>query len=161
MRSALSTIYTQEGFKGLTSGLIPTLLRDAPFSGIYLMMYTSIKKCVPNQYWTTTTTITTESDSSSTTTTNAAFVPYIRFSCGILAGLGASLITQPADVIKTKMQLFPTKFNSIPSVIIYVYQKYGMQGYFKGLVPRMMRRTLVASMSWTIYEQLMANIGLK
>lgn len=32
-------------------------------------------------------------------------------------------------------------------------QKYGIQGYFKGLVPRMLRRTLMAAMAWTVYEQ--------
>jgi len=50
------------------------------------------------------------------------FGPYVRFSCGIAAGFAASLVTQPADVIKTKMQLYPHTFKTVFQVVPYVYQ---------------------------------------
>lgn len=105
IREALYSIYRMEGVRGLTCGLMPTLLRDAPFSGLYLLMYTSTKKAVPQEWIESTT-----------------FGPYVRFSCGVVAGIGASLVTQPADVLKTKMQLYPDKFRSIPEVVAYVYK---------------------------------------
>lgn len=77
------------------------------------------------------------------------------------AGILASLVTQPADVLKTKMQLYPNKFHGLWSVTVYIHNKYGVQGYFKGMVPRMLRRTLMAAMAWTLYEQITKSIGLK
>lgn len=85
----------------------------------------------------------------------------LHFSCGLVAGLMASAVTQPADVIKTKMQLYPEKYGNVLAVMSHIQRKYGMQGYFKGLVPRMLRRTLMAAMAWTVYEQMMRGMGIK
>ncbi|XP_008544906.1 mitochondrial glycine transporter isoform X1 [Microplitis demolitor] len=140
MGEALRLIYKYEGIKGLSSGLAPTLLRDAPYSGLYLMFYTQLKEVSDKKL------------SGSVTT---------HFACGIVSGILASVITQPVDVIKTKMQLYPDKFNNIKSVFIFVHQKYGYRGFFKGIVPRMLRRTLMTAMAWTVYEQITKNLGLK
>lgn len=39
------------------------------------------------------------------------FTPLMNFSCGIMAGILASVSTQPADVIKTWIQLSPEKYS--------------------------------------------------
>ncbi|XP_054991543.1 mitochondrial glycine transporter isoform X3 [Sorex araneus] len=49
--AALRSIYRTEGHRGLFSGLTATLLRDAPFSGIYLMFYNQTKNIVPHGLW--------------------------------------------------------------------------------------------------------------
>ncbi|KAH1016159.1 mitochondrial glycine transporter isoform X2 [Dendroctonus ponderosae] len=143
MVSALKHIYRTEGLRGMTCGLVPTLFRDAPFSGLYLMFYTQTKQLIPKEL------------------INSPYTSPIHFTCGITAGILASVVTQPADVLKTKMQLYPTKFKGLWSVIVYVHNNHGVQGYFKGMVPRMLRRTLMAAMAWTVYEQLSKKLGLK
>lgn len=141
--SALLTIYRLEGAKGLYSGLTATLMRDVPFSALYLMFYTEMKKKLR--------------DSGSVDMT----MPLTHFNCGLVAGCFASVVTQPADVIKTKMQLFPDRFIHLHDCILYVYRTYGPAGFFKGLVPRTLRRTLMAALAWTVYEQMMTKIGFK
>nr|KAF7438054.1 hypothetical protein H0235_000445 [Vespula pensylvanica] len=141
---ALRLIYSQEGIKGLSSGLVPTLLRDAPYSGLYLLFYTQLKQVAAH----------TE------LVHQNASVP-VHFSCGVLAGIFAAIVTHPPDVIKTKMQLYPNEFKTIYSATYIVYKKYGILGYFKGIVPRMLRRTLMTTMAWTVYEQITRSIGLK
>lgn len=44
---ALRSMYETEGVRALFSGLTATLLRDAPFSGIYVMFYSQAKKALP------------------------------------------------------------------------------------------------------------------
>ncbi|KRT84560.1 mitochondrial carrier protein, partial [Oryctes borbonicus] len=128
--NALRQIYRTEGLRGMTCGLIPTLFRDAPFSGLYLMFYTQAKLLVSEDL------------------INSPYRSPIHFTCGVTAGILASVVTQPADVLKTKMQLYPNKFNGVWSVVVYVHAKYGFRGYFKGIVPRMLRRTLMTAMAW-------------
>lgn len=40
-------------------------------------------------------------------------------------------------------------------------QDFGLAGFFRGGVPRALRRTLMAAMAWTVYEQMMEKMGLK
>ncbi|KAF6732346.1 Solute carrier family 25 member 38-A [Oryzias melastigma] len=162
---ALRSVCQTEGPAALYSGLMPTLLRDVPFSGIYVMFYSQTKASLPREI--------SESPSA----------PLASFSCGILAGVLASLITQPADVVKTHVQVNPQL--KTPEAIRYIYmvtlsprvctseassarltsrflhQTHGAQGFFRGALPRSLRRTMMAAMAWTVYEQMMAHIGLK
>uniref|UniRef100_A0A8D0HU17 Mitochondrial glycine transporter n=1 Tax=Sphenodon punctatus TaxID=8508 RepID=A0A8D0HU17_SPHPU len=140
---ALRNIYQTEGGRGLFSGLTATLLRDAPFSGIYLMFYTQTKKVSPHDQL------------------DPALSPLVNFSCGIFAGILASLATQPFDVIKTHIQLSPDKYRWTGEAIAFIFKDYGVTGFFRGGVPRALRRTLMAAMAWTVYEQMMAKMGLK
>ncbi|XP_054925489.2 mitochondrial glycine transporter A-like isoform X1 [Dermacentor andersoni] len=135
MSEATRDIYRTNGLRGLYSGLIPTLVRDAPYSGIYLVFYVQAKRFVPERV------------------REGSHLVAANFTCGVVAGLLASLVTQPADVIKTHMQLQPGKFRSILTSILLIAKEEGMVGYFRGLVPRMLRRTLVTAMAWSFYEQ--------
>ncbi|KAJ8728298.1 hypothetical protein PYW08_016683 [Mythimna loreyi] len=141
---ALKAIYKAEGIRGLSCGLGPTLARDAPFSGLYLMFYSQTKQRVPKEWL-----------------QSPGAASAVHFTCGILAGIAASLATNPADVLKTNMQLYPDKFPNAFSAAVYINQTYGVKGYFKGAVPRMLRRTLMAAMAWTVFEEVTRTIGLK
>ncbi|KAG7491613.1 hypothetical protein MATL_G00005550 [Megalops atlanticus] len=140
---ALRSVYVTEGPRALFSGLTATLLRDAPFSGIYVMFYSQTKKSLPQEI------------------TSSAYVPLVNFSCGVLAGVLASLVTQPADVVKTHVQVSPQLYKRTGDAVRFIYTEQGLKGFFRGAVPRSLRRTLMAAMAWTVYEQLMARMGLK
>ncbi|KAL4647967.1 solute carrier family 25 member 38 isoform X1 [Arapaima gigas] len=143
---ALRSVYELEGPRALFSGLTATLLRDAPFSGIYVMFYSQTKKSLPHEM------------------TTSAYAPVVNFSCGVLAGVMASLVTQPADVVKTHIQVNPHMSRRTRDAIFFIYTVrtfQGLNGFFRGAVPRSLRRTLMAAMAWTVYEQLMAKMGLK
>lgn len=87
--------------------------------------------------------------------------PVHHFCSGLVAGCAASVVTQPADVVKTQMQLYPHKFSKFTTVIIYVFKKEGAVGFLRGVIPRTMRRTMMAALAWTVYEQVMTSVGFK
>ncbi|XP_072224334.1 mitochondrial glycine transporter A-like [Leuresthes tenuis] len=138
---ALRSVCQTEGPAALFSGLMATLLRDVPFSGIYVMFYSQTKTSLPKEI------------------RESPLAPLANFSCGILAGVLASLITQPADVVKTHVQVNPQTRTT--EAIRNVYVEHGLRGFFRGAVPRCLRRTMMAAMAWTVYEQMMAHMGLK
>ena len=80
--------------------------------------------------------------------------------CGLVAGLLASTITQPADVVKTRMQVQPDSFYNIAHTIATTIKEGGFRSLFVGLVPRATRRTLMASFTWAFYEHVCACVVL-
>ena len=87
MSSALVDIYSREGYRGLCCGLVPTLVRDAPYSGLYLMFYTQLKQnFVPHLTGIVFPGVDVRS-------INGYCASLTHFSCGITAGLLASLVS--------------------------------------------------------------------
>ncbi|XP_065574400.1 mitochondrial glycine transporter-like isoform X2 [Artemia franciscana] len=139
----LGQIYRHEGLRGFTYGLLPTLLRDIPYSGIYYVLYNAFKSLAFGE--------------SHSTSKNISG----NFLCGMVAGLTASTITHPPDVLKTYLQLEPKKYPSMKLAIPVIYKEYGLFGFFQGFVPRMLRRTFMAALSWSLYEEMLRRLSLK
>ncbi|KAG7239738.1 hypothetical protein INR49_028569 [Caranx melampygus] len=129
---ALRSVCQTEGPAALFSGLMATLLRDVPFSGIYVMFYSQTKAPLPKEIST------------------SPSAPWLTSAVGSW---------QPADVVKTHVQVNPQLRTA--EAIRYIYMEHGLQGFFRGAVPRSLRRTMMAAMAWTVYEQMMAHVGLK
>jgi solute carrier family 25 protein 38 len=84
-----------------------------------------------------------------------------HFTCGMMAGFMASLVTHPADVVKTRMQIQPEVYRSIIHASRKILADTGPRGFLIGFAPRMLRRALMSAFAWTIYEEIMRKIGLK
>jgi len=151
MSTALVEIYCREGPRGLCCGLVPTLVRDAPYSGLYLMFYTQLKQCTSSLL----------AQAGYDVKVNGYLASATHFSCGVFAGLLASLVTHPADVVKTRMQLEPLNYPSVAKACQQILVLNGPRGFLIGLAPRMLRRTLMSALAWTVYEEIMRQLGLK
>ena len=148
--------------------MIATILRDAPYSGLYLMFYNQAKDSVKL--------FLVKHSSSSYSSPYSSYDPppppylhrlldsipqsSVHFLCSISAGILASAATQPPDVLKTRMQLHPGQHRSVLSAALFIVRTDGLRGFFAGFVPRTLRRTLMAAATWTLYEQLMTWMGL-
>jgi len=113
---------------------VPTLLRDAPFSGLYLMFYRfGLHRMAVD-----------ESHSAPTT----------RTMCGVAAGALACLITHPFDALKTAVQLYPNKFHgSTARAALSLYTQEGIRAFFRGFALRATRRTLASALSWALFDE--------
>ena len=80
--------------------------------------------------------------------------PVATFICGLSAGLLASLVTQPFDVLKTNMQLHSPCHMGVLSTSVLIFQTKGFLSFFTGMTLRIMRRSLMSAVSWTLFESL-------
>jgi solute carrier family 25 protein 38 len=137
---AFRTIIRTNGFRGLFAGFYATVLRDAPYAGIYISLYEHLKQklervWVTDEGYTVTTT-------AATTTTTTTMITLVSSS---IAGFTACLVTHPFDVLRTRKQL----------LIQSKQQQQQPLNLFSGLIPRLLRKTLSTTITWTIFEELM------
>lgn len=59
------------------------------------------------------------------------------------------------------MQLQPETFGTVRKAAKFIWISKGPSGFFLGLAPRVLRRTLMAALAWTVYEGVMKKIGIK
>lgn len=94
---ALATIAAQEGPAGLFRGLWPTVLTNAPFSALYYMMYTQLRGVLAG--------VGRERPGSGGGDCGSLHPTLVNFLSGVCAATAATLLTQPSDVVRTRIQL--------------------------------------------------------
>jgi len=136
---AVKTILRLEGGRGLVLGLVPTILRDAPYSALYLMFYNKLKAVTAGE----------EPGGS-----------LKHFSCGLLAGALATVLVQPFDVVKTELQLRQERVG-VCRVFRQIYSDRAVRGFFVGLGPRIVRKSLMSALAWSVYERATCQMLIK
>lgn len=142
---ALASIARAGGVAGLFRGLGPTVAANAPFSALYLAFYTSLQARL------------------------AASAPGLAGSAGANFGLGAvaavaaTVLTQPADVVRTHMQLGigggAGPGASVGAALRSALKAGGPRALLAGTAPRVLKRTLQTALVWTLYEELQPRLA--
>lgn len=142
-------IYNKEGMRGFASGIIPTALRDAPFAGIYFTIYVRTKRFLE------------EKAGENLNLLTKSFI------AGMIAGIIATILTNPFDIIRARMQYATfikeegKKYKSVKDGVIKIYSNEGLHGFMKGLGPRLLRKPLSNSLSFVIFETIHKVINQK
>ncbi|WWD19230.1 hypothetical protein CI109_103688 [Kwoniella shandongensis] len=132
---ALLSLWRTNGLRGFFQGFTATAFRDAPYAGLYLVFYEKWKDFVGKIHG----------------VPNAA----LHSGSGIMAATLATVLTSPADVLKTRMQVNPTEHPTIRKAITRVIQERGATGFFSGTSLRISRKAASAAIGWTVYEGLL------
>ncbi|CAK5281259.1 unnamed protein product [Mycena citricolor] len=134
---AAFTSLVRLGPSELLRGFIASSLRDAPYAGLFVVVYEGVKKRSSHLLESS-----SFAQSSALHTTSAAS-----------AGVIATLATHPFDVIKTKVQVrTEDRYRGFLQTVQTVWRQRGPLGFFDGVSLRMGRKVLSGMIGWTVYE---------
>lgn len=135
-------IVRTEGVRGLFSGFGATAARDAPYAGLYVVLYEQLKRYLASL------SSPLSGDGLITSSSSINFV-----SGGLAAGL-ATATTNPFDAVKTRVQLMPGKYGNMLRALNLMIREDGVRSLFGGLGLRIGRKALSSALAWTVYEEL-------
>lgn len=147
MLAAASDIYKTGGSRGFFVGFGATAIRDGPYAGTYVLLYEGLKKRlarIPKA-------ASAARGGGDAPTRDAAV---INFTSAIVAGSMCSLLSNPFDAIKTRIQLEPRLYTNMMQACRMMVQAEGLRSLFDGLALRMTRKALSSALAWTAYEEL-------
>ena len=151
---------SEGGIWSLWKGLIPTLWRDVPFSGIYWMSYEYYK-----DYFIQRNLNKTDNKDLIVSYNNDNIGRWrlfmASFMSGAVAGSIATICTQPFDVLKTRRQAallgIPTKKEDIDKRKLIplarnIFKNEGITGFFLGMPARITRVPIACAIMVSTYE---------
>ncbi|KAM5463043.1 hypothetical protein MauCBS54593_007702 [Microsporum audouinii] len=151
-------IVRTEGVRGLFSGFGATAIRDAPYAGLYVVFYEHSKRSLSALLHPAAPLLSSqgekEGQGSSASSPSIPSAAYVHFISGALAAGLATTFTNPFDVLKTRVQLMPSKYRNMWYAAKLVLRGEGVRGLFGGLSLRIGRKAISSALAWTIYEDL-------
>jgi solute carrier family 25 protein 38 len=136
---AFRTIMSEEGLRGFYTGLVPNLMRDIPYSAIAFGFYTQYKNLLGSFI---------EGDQ-----------PFIvKFGAGLMSGFTATMITQPFDVVKTRLQYAhlntdqSLRYSGLLQAMLNIWKNEGLRGFSRGISLRLMEKSLSYGFVFSFYE---------
>lgn len=145
VRVGAVSIVKELGLKGLYKGAGACLLRDIPFSSIYFTAYSHLKSDIFH-----------EGKAIGPEGQKKKLSPLELLSAGAIAGMPASYLATPADVIKTRLQVVPRPgqqtYHGILDATSKIYSQEGFTAFFKGGPARVFRSSPQFGVTLLSYE---------
>jgi solute carrier family 25 protein 38 len=140
LAGAARDIFAKEGPRGFFAGFGVTAIRDAPYAGLYVLIYEQGKAYLGKL---------ASGPNHATTSGSAA----INFVSGVVAAVSATTITNPFDAIKTRIQIAPGKYRNMVHAAKIMLHDEGVRSMFNGLSLRIGRKAISSALTWTVYEE--------
>jgi len=162
--SAGRDIFRTSGTRGFFAGYGATLVRDAPYAGLYVLFYERLKGAVA--------TVLPVGGSSNAAGSGGqvgeAVLPAslygaarVNFVAGCLAAGMATAVTNPFDAVKTRLQLMPGRYKNMVVAVTTMVREEGPRSLFDGLGLRVARKAMSSALAWTIYEELVRRAEIR
>lgn len=132
MFRGLYIIHTNEGFKGLYKGIEACWLRESIYAPLRLGLYEPIKQLygadIPNPPF------------------------YKKVAASATSGFIASIVSNPIDMLKIRMQASETTSNPLSWHVKDIKSKKGYIGFFEGLKATITRAMVLNVVNLSIYD---------
>lgn len=125
-----------EGVRGMYKGFVPGLL-GVSHGAIQFMTYEELKKLYCNYYHIP-------------ITTKLSTAVYL--SMAAMSKVFAVVTTFPYQVIRARLQDQETKYTGILDTVTKTYRFEGVRGFYKGLVPNVLKVTPAVCLTFVVYE---------
>lgn len=136
MIDALRKVYRFEGVRGLYRGFVPGIF-GVSHGALQFMAYEELKKGYIRRYR-----LAREEKLST-----GAYL-----SCAALSKLFAAVITYPYQVVRARLQDQYANYHGMMDVIRRTWSNEGIPGFYKGIVPNLLRVTPACAITFVVYE---------
>jgi len=148
LREGWSKIVAQEGYAGFYKGIYPLWARQIPYT---MVKFATFESTVNKIY---------ELVGRPKDTLNGFQQTGISFLGGYIAGIGAAVVSHPADVMVSKLNSERKAGESALGAISRIYGRIGFPGLWNGLPTRVVMIGTLTAAQWMIYDSFKVVLGL-
>lgn len=133
----IKEMYASRGLRSYFQGLMPTLCRQLGNSVVRFSTYTAMKQVWLQKF-----------------ANNDTLQTYMGVILGTLSSIAVVSLTQPLDVIKTRMQSqwAPKTYTNSINCAYQIFVQEGIPTFWKGFVPRLFKVGISGGITFGIYE---------
>lgn len=143
MVAELSELFNSEGIKGFFKGNAANCLKVAPTRGMQFFAFEKIKRKFVDLK---------RQSMGLPKGADVELTPLERLVAGGFAGMLASSIVYPIEVVKTMLTMYPGKYAGINAAFRGVINEVGFKGLYAGLVPTLIAMFPYVGVEFMIYE---------
>jgi len=148
MREGLSKVIATEGYGGLYKGLYPLWARQIPYTMVKFATFENTVDAIYHYL------------GKPKSTYNGLQQTGVSFLGGYIAGIGAAVVSHPADVMVSKLNSERQKGESAVKAITRIYGNIGFMGLWNGLPTRILMIGTLTAAQWLIYDSFKVALGL-
>lgn len=142
----------KEGIRSFYRGYLPNLLGIIPYAGVDLAVYETLKRSYLKSHM---------NDEKRRLPKNEAQV-HILLACGAISSSCGQLLSYPLALVRTRLQASTSSDQNSVSMSILIrqiYEKEGLRGFYRGIVPNFMKVAPAVSVSYAVYEKTRRALG--
>ncbi|KAG0213779.1 hypothetical protein BGX31_001213, partial [Mortierella sp. GBA43] len=160
MKMVVQEIWQKTGLRGFYRGLGPSLVGIFPYAAIDLSVFETLK--FGYMRWKAGV---HEGDEGSEEKALERPSVFVLLACGTISGSVGATSVYPLSLVRTRMQAqgtphHPQTYTSTLDVFRKTYEKEGVRGFYKGMVPTLTKVVPAVSISYVVYEYSKRELGL-